>query len=354
MIAKLLEKVATSIENAQVLDPIAEFLTGLNLKIWGHGVVRNIISGTPIGHPAHPLLVAVPIGSWTSALVYDLLGDDAAATTSIGIGLVAAVPSAVTGASDWAYTTGAERRVGLVHATLNSLAVSAYASSWFARRRGDRAAGVGLSLLGATILVGSGWLGGHLAYALGVGVDTTAFQQIPEGWHDVAAEEDIVAGTLTRVELDGVSVVVTRRSPARWWHTPTGARTAAGPCMRARSPTAACSAPGMAASSRSTTGRSSGVRPVDRNPSWAYASRPGGSQCRGPSMNVRCGRTRSGTRGSFPLEEDGVPEQLGVEPLEAATAPHPGPGHAYGRRGVRVRAQFLGHARGGVPGGTPG
>ena len=55
-----------------------------------------------------------------------------------------------------------------------------------------------------------GWLGGHLAYALGVGVDTTAFQHSTDQWSPVAAEDEIAGGVLTPVDLDGVPVVLTR------------------------------------------------------------------------------------------------------------------------------------------------
>jgi hypothetical protein len=58
-----------------------------------------------------------------------------AAVVMAGTGCAAAVPTALTGWSDWLDTTGAERRVGLVHAAANSAAVLLYATSWLAPRR---------------------------------------------------------------------------------------------------------------------------------------------------------------------------------------------------------------------------
>jgi nitrite reductase/ring-hydroxylating ferredoxin subunit/uncharacterized membrane protein len=209
-VATLLDRVEEAIENATVLDPLAEALTRLNHKVWGHGKLRDLLSGTPLGHPAHPLLVTLPIGSWTSAMVLDAFGDDEAATALIGFGLLSALPTAATGASDWSYTSGAERRVGTVHLLLNGLVIGSYAASWFARKAGHRRAGITLSAVGATLLVKSGWLGGHLIYALGVGVDTHAFQQFPSGWHDVAADADVREGAWTAADVDGVAIGLTR------------------------------------------------------------------------------------------------------------------------------------------------
>ncbi|MEP7178500.1 MAG: Rieske (2Fe-2S) protein, partial [Pseudonocardiales bacterium] len=84
------------------------------------------------------------------------------------------------------------------------------ASSWLVRRRGHHLRGVGLSLAGAAVLGGAAWLGGHLAYALGVGVDTTAFQQFPDEWTDVAAESAVPAEQAIEGDADGVRVFLTR------------------------------------------------------------------------------------------------------------------------------------------------
>jgi nitrite reductase/ring-hydroxylating ferredoxin subunit len=112
--------------------------------------------------------------------------------------------------SDWRYTAGAERRVGVIHAALNVLATGTYGVSWWLRGRGHTRAGVACSLVGAASLAGSGWLGGHLAYALGVGVDTTAFQHGLAEWTDVAAEADVPPEAPLGVEIDGVPVVLFR------------------------------------------------------------------------------------------------------------------------------------------------
>lgn len=207
-----LEKLVQRIEGASALDKPADLLAKALGPVIRPGVVEDTLSGTPIGHSAHPMLVTVPLGAWIAAPVLDLFGEASAARRLTALGCVAALPTAATGASDWLTTMGAERRVGFTHAMINYAAVGVQFASWRARARGRRGSGVALSLVGAGLLAASGWLGGHLTYAQGVGVDTTVFESLPTDWTDVAAESDVPAeGQVTDVDVDGVAVLLTRR-----------------------------------------------------------------------------------------------------------------------------------------------
>jgi nitrite reductase/ring-hydroxylating ferredoxin subunit len=70
-------------------------------------------------------------------------------------------------------------------------------------------------MAGAAVLSGAGYLGGHLAYARGVGVDTTAFQELPEQWTSVAVDS-IPEGGMVATTVNGVSVLLARRDGQ--WH----------------------------------------------------------------------------------------------------------------------------------------
>lgn len=164
-----------------VADPVQQAVSGLLPP----GPTKDALSGTWLGHPLHPLLIAGPIGLWTSATLLDLLGGKKsrkAATRLVGLGVLAALPTAASGASDWADTTGPAKRVGLVHAALNYAAVGAFALSWRARHKGKHSKGVGLALIGDALVGASGYLGGHLSYSRGVGVDATVFDPGPTEW----------------------------------------------------------------------------------------------------------------------------------------------------------------------------
>jgi nitrite reductase/ring-hydroxylating ferredoxin subunit/uncharacterized membrane protein len=178
------------------------------------GPIKNVLSGTGTGHPAHPILILLPLGSWASAFFLDFIGprDEGTATAArrlIVIGNVAALPTALTGLSDWADTQGAERRVGLVHAALNVTALGLFTGSAVARKAEVRGAGFVTAALGMGLVSASGWLGGHLAYARGVGTDTTAFEVAPSDWTDVAAAADVSDKPLN-VDAGGVAVLLIR------------------------------------------------------------------------------------------------------------------------------------------------
>lgn len=209
-LARLLDTLADRIERLEALDPVAEKLSQATAVMYSNRRVKDLASGTPIGHPVHPLLVTVPIGLWSAASLLDLLRQPRAAELLTGAGVLSYVPTAVTGLSDWTDTAGAEKRVGIVHAALNATAVTVFTASWLARRRGSDLLGAGLTLVGLTAITAGGWLGGHLSYALGVGVDTTAFQKRVDEWTDAAAEADVEPGRLTGGEVAGVPVVLTR------------------------------------------------------------------------------------------------------------------------------------------------
>lgn len=210
---KPLRRVTDRIEQWRGLDRVGGPANRLVVKIVRNGAVKDALSGTWLVHPAHPMLVAVPLGSWVGASVLDAMpGDNAvAARRLVGLGLLAAVPTAATGVSDWSDTAGAEQRVGAVHAGLNLTAIALYAGSWWARRK-STGAGAGLALAGGVVVACAGYLGGHLAYALGVGVDTNAFQTGPGQWQDIASEADLEDGQPRAVPAAGVSLLVLKQT----------------------------------------------------------------------------------------------------------------------------------------------
>jgi nitrite reductase/ring-hydroxylating ferredoxin subunit/uncharacterized membrane protein len=194
------EVIARRIEAMRGLDRVAGAVQrAVRRTVPQESDVKDALSGTWLGHPVHPLLTDVVIGAWTSAWFLDLLGGEemhAASDRLVGIGVLAGLPTAAAGLSDWAELGGGARRVGVVHAAGNTTALTLYTLSWLARKSGRRRLGVFLSMLGSGAATFAGFLGGHLTYARGVGVDQTAFEQLPQVWTPVMDEGELRNGEL--------------------------------------------------------------------------------------------------------------------------------------------------------------
>lgn len=156
------------LEEATALDGPVHALEPVVEKLFAQGAWGSLLRGEWLGHAVHPMLTDVVLGSWTSATILDLVGGRDSATAAqrlTGIGLLAVGPTAWTGWAEWSGAGPRDKRVGLVHAVTNAVAIGAYAASWRARRQGRHGAGVGLGLVGAAISGVGAYLGGHLTAA---------------------------------------------------------------------------------------------------------------------------------------------------------------------------------------------
>jgi nitrite reductase/ring-hydroxylating ferredoxin subunit/uncharacterized membrane protein len=210
------EPLMRRIESASQLDAPGK---AIGKKVRGSitpGPFKDAVSGTWLGHAVHPMLTDVVIGSFFSATLLDVFGGDRRGRASqrlIVLGILAYPPTALTGVNDWADTEIAYddvRRTGLVHAGTNALALTLYAASLGARRRGAHGAGVALGALGATTLMAGGYLGGHLTLNQGVGPDRTVFDPGPPDWTPAADASHLPEGRPTRVVVGDTPVLLLR------------------------------------------------------------------------------------------------------------------------------------------------
>jgi nitrite reductase/ring-hydroxylating ferredoxin subunit/uncharacterized membrane protein len=209
----LLENAMKRLEQAEGLDVPAEKLVGLVGPAVRPRLVKNALSGTWLGHRFHPLLVPLPIGFWSGALIFDLIATRRArwaADVLVGSGIAAAVPTAAAGLSDWADAEPEGRRVGLVHLSCNTLALACYSASLVARLLGRRKTGVGLGLAGAAAISAGGYLGGHLSYVQGVGVERRRFAGGPKEWTAVLDAAELAEGAPRVVRADDTEILLVR------------------------------------------------------------------------------------------------------------------------------------------------
>src|SRR2546421_751771 len=77
-VADSAESVIHALERSKGLDALGQAVASAFSKVVQPGTLKDLLSGTWMGHAAHPMLTDVTIGSWTSALILDLFGGRAA------------------------------------------------------------------------------------------------------------------------------------------------------------------------------------------------------------------------------------------------------------------------------------
>src|SRR5512138_405200 len=71
---------------------------------------KNFLHGVWLGHPLHPVLTDIPVGSWTAGLILDIMDASGArgcakgADAALKVGLAGAAGAAITGLTDWQAT----------------------------------------------------------------------------------------------------------------------------------------------------------------------------------------------------------------------------------------------------------
>jgi nitrite reductase/ring-hydroxylating ferredoxin subunit/uncharacterized membrane protein len=211
------KKLLARLERTRSLDKLADPLRNAVAAVTGKAGVEDALHGTWLGHPLHPAAVQLPVGAWISATILDLLpGNRRSATFLLTVGTVAALPAAATGAVDWTGLSATQRRVGLVHAAANSVALALFSASIAARLRSRHRGGRLLSLAGLGIAGASAFLGGHLAFAQSAGVNygASALPLAPMDWQDIGALDEFADGVATARTVDEVPVIVYRRGSA--------------------------------------------------------------------------------------------------------------------------------------------
>lgn len=172
------------IQGAKALDRPAAAMNRFSKSLLPSQRARALLRGEQFGHALHPALTDFPLGAWTSTTLLDLFGGQRARPVATGLltfGIAAAVPAALSGLAEWQQTTGPARRVGTVHAAVNSTALSLYSLSLVARVRGHHRKAVLLGAAGGLVAAVGGYLGGHLSLVLKVGTGDPALASAENG-----------------------------------------------------------------------------------------------------------------------------------------------------------------------------
>ena len=177
----------------------------------------DLLHGVPFGQPAHPALVRLPLGCWTSAVLLDLFGGrgreaERASATLIAAGVATALPAAAAGLADWSALHQHQQRVGLVHAIAQAGATMLFGCSLLARAAGRRRNGIALAAGGLATAAAGGYLGGYLAHRLGAGASHAepVGHLAVIGWQDLCPLAELADGRPARRQLGYLSLLAVR------------------------------------------------------------------------------------------------------------------------------------------------
>ena len=169
------------------------------------------------GHPLHPALSDLPIGLWTGVMVLDATdrdpaprrGMDAAGMLSAA-GILAAGATALTGLADWTVSNDQDRRIGLFHGLLNTVALGLQGASLGSRMARHRGTARALGAASLTVTAAAGYLGGHLVFTKGVMVNRVAWAIGPRRWTRALQEANLPDDSPTAVEAEGRQIMLFR------------------------------------------------------------------------------------------------------------------------------------------------
>ena len=187
------------------------------VRVLPPGRAADLLHGVPFGQPAHPAVVRVPIGCWTSAVLLDWLGGrgreaERASAILLAAGVAAALPAAATGLADWSALHTHQQRVGLAHAIAQTGATLLFTGSLLARAAGRRGNGVALAAGGLATATFGGYLGGYLAMRLGAGSShaESVGHLAAIGWQDLCPLAELPPGRPVRRQLGYLSLLAVR------------------------------------------------------------------------------------------------------------------------------------------------
>jgi len=153
------------LERSERLDPVVGAVEPIASRMIANERLRRLLHGDATGTPLHVILTDVPFGAWFMALFLDLFPDRGtrrAATRLVGLGVVAAVPTALTGWAEWAQSDRGTRRLGVLHASANAIGTLIFIGSWAARSHSRHDLGVRLGRLGGFVLMCGAIVGGYM------------------------------------------------------------------------------------------------------------------------------------------------------------------------------------------------
>jgi len=180
-------------------------------------VLELMHGGRWVGHPLHPALSDLPIGLWAGVMLLDATDHDPAPHRGIdaagmlsAAGILAACATALTGLDDWTVSNDEDRRVGLFHGLLNTVALGLQGASLGTRMAGHRGTARAMAAASLAVTAAAGYLGGHLVFTKGVMVSRVAWAIEPRRWTRALQEADLPDDSPTAIMAEGRQIMLYR------------------------------------------------------------------------------------------------------------------------------------------------
>jgi uncharacterized membrane protein len=134
------------------------------------------------------MLIVLPLGLLSASVAFDIidrLRDSGTwaqtASATMAAGIIGGLIAAPFGLLDWLNLPDGTRakRIGLIHGSVNVVALVLFAISWLLRRDDPTTASLVVALAGLAVAAVGGWLGGELVNRMGVGVEPGAHLNAP-------------------------------------------------------------------------------------------------------------------------------------------------------------------------------
>jgi nitrite reductase/ring-hydroxylating ferredoxin subunit/uncharacterized membrane protein len=184
--------------------------------------LADLLNGVWLGHSLHAVLVDIVLGAATAALLLDLLrivagveGLETATTWAVGLAWLAGIGALLTGLTDFKDTApdSVTRDVSGLHGVINIAGLGGFAFSTMQRINGNHDAAFWGLLVGYAIITVGSYIGGHVVYKYGYGVNANAFSRGKRAkeFTPVLPVADLPEDTPTKATLGSTAVVLVRR-----------------------------------------------------------------------------------------------------------------------------------------------
>jgi nitrite reductase/ring-hydroxylating ferredoxin subunit/uncharacterized membrane protein len=217
----MLERWAASL--AGVSGAIASATRGAFRALGGPGrLLQDFLNGSWLGHPLHPVLTDVVVGAATVVVLLDVLrivfgvpGLELATTWTVGLTVLSALGTIVTGLTDFKDTAPGSnsRNVAGLHGLINIGGTALFAVALVLRLLDHNnwaaltfVAGYGVVSVGA-------FIGGHVVFKYGEMVNHNAFARgkRAKGFTAVLPVAELAEATPTKAMLGATALVLVRR-----------------------------------------------------------------------------------------------------------------------------------------------